>query len=76
MLKDIFDVVKQIGDFIASIVKFVIDMVEDLVYMVGLLGETVTKLPSYLNFLPATVTATITVIFSIVVIYKILGREG
>lgn len=76
MLKDIFDVVKQIGDFIASIVMFVIDMVEDLVYMVGLLGETVVKLPDYLNFLPATVIATITVIFSIVVIYKILGREG
>lgn len=76
MLSDIFEVVKSIGDFLASVVNFVIDFFADLGYMIDLLGETMEDLPQYLDFLPSTVIASVIAIFSIVVIYKILGREG
>lgn len=67
---------KSLIDFLVGVVEFVMKLLKDLVYVVKLLGTSVLHLPDYLAFLPATVISVVISIFAIVVIYKVLGREG
>lgn len=76
MLQEIRDILVAIGDFFKTIIDFVISFFQDLVYMVKLVGETVSELPEYFDWMPASLVALIIAIFAVVVIYKILGREG
>lgn len=76
MLQEIRDILVSIGDFFKTIIDFVISLFQDLVYMVKLVGETVAELPEYFSWMPASLVAIIVSIFALVVIYKILGREG
>ena len=64
------------GDVIKSLFTFVIDTVKDLIYVIGLLGQMIIELPNMIGWLPSACIAVIVTIFSIVVIYKIVGREG
>lgn len=72
----IIEFFKGIGTAITSIIDFVIGLFEDLVYMIKLLGQVVLNIPNYFAWLPAEILALIVVLISVVVIYKILGREG
>lgn len=67
---------ESIGNMLSSVFGFVIGLIEDLVYMVTLLGKFIVSIPSYLAWLPAPVVIIIVSIFGVVLIYKILGREG
>ena len=75
-VEDILDFLKMLGDTLISFFDFVFSLVEDLVYVIQLTGETVVKIPSYFSWLPDEAVAIIVSIFAIVVIYKVLGREG
>lgn len=72
----IFNFFKTLIDFLVGIVKFVIQLVSDLVMVVKMLGETVLHLPMAFAWLPGTVGALLVALFAVVVIYKFLGREG
>ena len=72
----IIDFFKGFADVITSLVDFVIGMVEDIVYVITLLGEFVTQIPEYFSWLPAEALVLVVAIFGLVVIYKVLGREG
>lgn len=76
MLETIKDFFVGMIDIIVSLVDFVIGIVEDLVYVVTLCGQFVLKIPAFFSWLPSGVVALIVTVFAIVVIYKILGREG
>ena len=76
MLKTIAEVLMAIVDFIISLVDFVISFIADIVYIIGLTGETVAKIPDYFSWLPSEAVTLIVSIFAVVVIYKVLGREG
>ena len=75
MLSSIVEILKSIGDFFSSVVSFITKLFSDLVYVVQLIGETVAEIPDYLSWLPSGVVASLIVLFSIVVIYKVLGRD-
>lgn len=76
MLETIKDFFLSLGNIITSLVDFVVGLFEDLIYVVVLCGSFVLKIPSLFSWLPAEAVALIVTIFAIVVIYKILGREG
>lgn len=76
MLSEIKDFFVLIGDFFTTVWEFVVNLVTDLLDMIKLVGETVTKIPSYFSWLPEEVVISFVALFGIVVIYKILGREG
>ena len=76
MRQKIGDFLQGIWDAIITVIEFVVDFIKDIIYIVQLVGETVLKIPDYIGWLPTYVTASIVVLFAIVVIYKILGREG
>lgn len=55
---------------------FLIQMIKDVVYVVTLCNDFVKKIPLMFSWLPSPIVSVIVIIFAIVVIYKILGREG
>lgn len=72
----ILDVLSGFIDLCIFVVDFLISTIRDLLYMVGLLGELTVNLPDYLGWLPSSIMTHFLVIISIVVVYKIIGREG
>ena len=75
MLDTISSAIESIVNFLDTIWQFITDFTSDTFEMIKLVGETVAKIPSYFNWLPAPALAGILTIFGVVVIYKILGRE-
>lgn len=65
-----------LGNAIVSVFDFIISFFSDLIYVIQLLGKVVLSIPSYFSWLPGSVSALLVTLFAIVVIYKILGREG
>lgn len=72
----ITDFFAGIVDAISSAIDFLISFVGDIVYVIKLTGQFVARIPEYFAWLPAPVLTIIVSIFAVVVIYKILGREG
>lgn len=72
----LLDFFKGIGETITTVVDFVIGLFEDLIYMIKLLGQVVLNIPAYFSWLPGELIGIFLILISIVVIYKILGREG
>lgn len=71
----IIDLFSGLFDAIGKIIEFVIDFFMDLVFVITTLGQFVIEIPGYFVWLPGEIIALIGVIFSIVVIYMILGRK-
>lgn len=75
-MSKIVSILQSIGNFFASVVDFVVQLLTDLVNVIILIGETVVKLPEYFNaFLPSEVVALLVAAFTVIVIYKVLGRD-
>ncbi len=72
----ILNILAEFARFFRHLVDFVVGFFQDLVYMIKLLGKFILELPMYFSWLPDQLVATLLLIFGIVVIYKILGREG
>lgn len=75
-----FEVIKDfflgVSGVITGLVDFVVGFIEDIVYVVKLCTSFVAKIPKLFSWLPTPVLAIVVVTFSVVVIYKIMGREG
>ena len=71
----IIDFFSKLFDIITSIVDFVVGFFEDVVYVVKTLGDFLLNAPSLFGFLPPAVVALIGVALSVVVIYKVIGRD-
>lgn len=76
MLETIKNFFLGLVNVITSLIDFVIGFVEDIVYVVKLCASFVAKIPSLFSWLPSGVLAMIVLTFSVVVIYKVMGREG
>lgn len=75
MLSSIASILSDIGNFFSSIVSFITKLFSDLVYVVQLIGQTVSEIPGYFSWLPVPIVAGLVSLFAIVVIYKVLGRD-
>lgn len=72
----ILNFIQGIADGVQAAIAFLLTVIEDIAYIVQLTAKFVVQIPTYLSFLPPSVVALIVSIFAVVVIYKILGREG
>lgn len=75
-MEDILDMIEGFVEMIESLIDFVMDLVQGLLYIYDLLFTIIGNLPSYLAWMPGSFSYLIIAIFGIVVIYKVLGREG
>lgn len=74
-MQAIIDFFTGLADFFTSIVDFIVGFFQDLIYVIGLLGQFVLQIPSYFGWLPATALALLGTIFGVVVIYMVLNRK-
>lgn len=72
----IFDLLKSIGEAILTGFDFLKQFSEDIVYVIKLTAEFVLDIPEYFSWLPTPILSVIVTAFGVVVIYKIIGREG
>lgn len=75
-MSSVIEFFKGIGEAIVVAFDFLISFFEDLVYVIKLLGKFILQIPSYFSWLPAELLIILSSIIAIVVIYKIMGREG
>lgn len=72
----IFDFLEGLWTLVSSVYDFVVGFFEDVVYIIQLTAAFVAKIPDYFSWLPPEALVLVVSIFAIVVIYKVLGREG
>lgn len=75
-MSSIIEFFKGIAVAIVAAFDFLISFFNDLVYVIKLLGKFILQIPSYFSWLPAELLLILSSIIAIVVIYKIMGREG
>lgn len=75
-MQAIIDFLAMIGEIIVSLIEFLISLIGDLLYVIGLLGQLAPSIPAMLGWLPGPVVSIIVTAVAIVIIYKIMGREG
>lgn len=66
----------SIGNVIVTAFEFLVDTINGIVYIVKILGYFVANIPNYFDWLPGEFVTIVVMIFSVAVVYKILGREG
>lgn len=76
MLESIMQFFETLFAPILAIFDVVNSFFNDLVYVISLLTSFVIQIPDMLGFLPSATVPILIIIFDIVVMYKILGREG
>lgn len=75
-MQSILDFLKGIGDLLVSAFQIVMDFFGDVVYVIQLTGKFFAQIPEYFSWLPAEILTVVILIFTVVVLYKVLGREG
>lgn len=71
----IFDAIKGFFEFVIGIFRFFLKLLQDLVYTVRMIGKAAGILPDLLQFLPTVLISLFMVTVSVIIIYKILGRD-
>lgn len=75
-MQTIVDFLASIGNVIVTAYEFLVDTINGLVYVVRILYYFVSNVPLYFDWLPSEFVTIVVMIFSVAVVYKILGREG
>ncbi len=75
-MSGIISFLESIGNAIVAAIGFVISFFGDVVYLIQLLAKAVGSIPEYLSWLPGELVALVMILIAVVMIYKILGREG
>lgn len=75
-MQALLDFFSTLGSIITGLVDFVISIIKDIVFVIEVTASVLLRIPQYFSWLPEALLATLTVVFSVVVIYKIIGREG
>lgn len=76
MFEFISNTLTNIANFFVSVWEFLTNLFKEIGMMVTYLGQIVRTIPSYFTWLPASVLAVLVLTFSIIIIYKVIGREG
>lgn len=74
-MQTVIDFLSGIGDFFVGLGQFVVGLFEDIVLVVRLTGKLLLSIPDYFAWLPPSALALVVVIFGVVVVYKVLGRD-
>lgn len=74
-MASLMNMLKGFFQTIGSVIDFIVDFFADLVYVITLLGKFVLEIPMYFSWLPGELIALVATLFSLVIIYMILGRK-
>lgn len=62
-------------NFFQTLWDFLISLIRDIVFVIELLATAISNMTSYFVWLPTAVMTLLLTAISIIVIYKILGRD-
>lgn len=65
-----------LADMVLTPFRWLASLIEDIAYIAKLLVKALAAIPSYFSWIPDDALAILLVIFGIVAIYKLAGREG
>lgn len=71
----IINFIKGIADAVTGAFEFLTSLIEDTLYVAQLAANAVASIPIYLSFMPPSVLLLIGALFTIVVVYLVLGRQ-
>lgn len=74
-MQALLNIFTKLFDIIKTIVHFIVQFFQDLVYIIKTLGQFIIKAPLLFGFLPPAVLAIFLVGISVIVIYKVVGRD-
>lgn len=63
-------------DFVVDAVKFLINFFVDLIFIGDLATSVTGNIPALFSWLPASCVTLLTLCLSVVIVYKIFGRES
>lgn len=72
----IIRMLKSLVQLIISLVKFIPVILKDFIIVIELVLNTLTSLPTLFIVFPSVLSAILMSVFGVVIIYKVLGREG
>lgn len=75
-MQALIDFLEGFVETITSVVDFVIGFFDDIVYLISITGQVLVQIPAYFSWLPGELIALLGVLLALIVLYKILGREG
>lgn len=75
MLQFLTEGITNILNFFKTAWDFVISFFKEIVYVIELLASVIFNAPSYFVWLPSVVTTLILTGLTIIVIYKVIGRD-
>lgn len=75
-MQAILDFLKSVVDTVTFLIDFVIGTIKDIVYLIQLTAKFAANIPAYFSWLPSELMTFVALIFTVVVLYKVLGREG
>lgn len=67
--------ISGIGDAILSAFEFLSSLVKDTLYVAQLCAQAVLSIPDYFSFFPSEVLVPVMALFTLAVVYLILGRQ-
>lgn len=76
MFKALEEMLKSFFQTVGELIAYIFGLIDDTVYVIKLLGKVVIKLPDLFSWLPSQVVALLILTITVVVLYKVLGREG
>lgn len=71
----IIQAIQDFFSFIGQILQLVVQLIKDLIYSITLLRNVVPNVPSYLAFLPPAIGAAFAAALTLIIVYKIIGRD-
>lgn len=72
----VFEIIHAMTDFMNLMMIYLGQVVRDTIFVLELLGSFFTHIPSYFSWLPGSLVSVLVTLISIVIVYKVLGREG
>lgn len=73
---EMFDIIHSILDFLGLFWTYAIEIGREMLFVVELLGTFFVHIPAYFSWLPGSLVSVLITLISIVIVYKVLGREG
>lgn len=67
--------ISGIGDAVLAAFEFLSSLIKDTLYVAQLASQAVASIPDYFAFFPQEILSLIVVLFTLVIIYLILGRQ-
>lgn len=74
-MQQIIQFFQALFDAFGAIIDFIVDFFQDMLYFAVLVVELIPALPAFFTWIPASVWVVFSMLFGLVVVLRVLGRN-